>query len=69
MQTLSKVPFDQLRVGDRVKSRVTNNEGFIYRLIDISEASRQDDNEIVMKWPNGSISYLWHYNCDVIWLM
>ncbi len=69
MQTLSNVPFEELRVGDRVKSKSTNNEGVISRLIDISEASRRDDNEILVKWSNGNISLQWHYNYDRVWLM
>lgn len=69
MQTLSNVPFEELRVGDRVKSKSTNNEGVISRLIDITEARRKDDNEILVKWSTGNISLQWHYNYDRVWLM
>ena len=30
MQILSNVPFDEIRVGDRVKSIRTGTEGFVY---------------------------------------
>jgi len=69
MQTLSNVPFNELRVGDRVKSKITDNEGFIFCLIDIAEAKRREDNEIVVKWSTGTISYQWHFNYDRVWLM
>lgn len=69
MQTVANIPFNELRVGDRVKSRITGVEGFISELIDISKASRRDDNEIVVKWDNGNISLQWHFNYCFVWLM
>lgn len=69
MQTLSKVPFKELRIGDRVKSKVTNNEGFISQFIPIEQARRRDDNEIIVKWNTGAESMQWHFNYDAVWLM
>lgn len=69
MQTVAKVPFNELRVGDRVKSMITGVEGVITDLIDTSKARRKDDNEIVVKWDNGNISLQWHFNFMFVWLM
>ncbi len=69
MQKLSNVPFQSLRIGDRVKSSYTGNEGMIYKLIPIEHARRRDDNEIMVKWDTGSVSYQWQYCYDGIWLM
>ena len=69
MQKLSNVSFHDLRIGDRVKSSYTGNEGMIYKLIPIEHARRGDDNEIIVKWDTGSVSYQWQYCYDGIWLM
>lgn len=69
MQILAEVSFCDLRVGDRVKSKNTGREGFIRNLIDITEARRRDDNEIVIYWENGNVSYHWQYMYDNVWLM
>ena len=69
MQKLSDVPFDSLRVGDRVKSKITNNEGVIRELIVKSQAKRFEDSEIVIVWDTGSRSHHWHFWLDKVWLM
>jgi len=69
MQILSKVPINEIRVGDRVKSSLTNREGVIVKIIDIANASRFEDNEILVKWENGNISHQWHFVYDKVWLM
>ena len=62
MQKLSDVPFDLLRVGDRVKSEITNNEGVIQKLIPAY-------NEIAIDWNNGCHSQQWQVWLDHVWLM
>jgi hypothetical protein len=69
MQTLSNVPFSELRVGDRVKSKVTNREGVITSLINISKAFRFKDNEIFIKWERNTRSHQWYFFYDYVWLM
>lgn len=69
MQMLSNVPFDEIRVGDRVKSIRTGTEGFIYSKTPIHLARRFEDNEVMIKWENGNISYIWHFQLDGVWLM
>ncbi len=69
MQILSNVPLQNVRVGDRVKSMMTGNEGFISRIIDIEDARRKDDYEYLIKWDNGNISLHWKYNYSSVWLM
>jgi hypothetical protein len=69
MQTLSNVPFDEIRVGDRVKSMRTLREGFVSNKIPIHLATRCEDNEVFIKWEHGAISYTWLFQCEYIWLM
>lgn len=63
------MPIDEIRIGDRVKSSLTDREGVITKIIDIANASRCEDNEILVKWENGGISHQWHINYDKVWLM
>lgn len=69
MQKLSDVPFDLLRVGDRVKSEITNNEGVIRELILVQDAYRTEDNQIVINWDTGYRYRTWQFWLDQIWLM
>lgn len=69
MQTLSNVSFNEIRIGDRVKSKVTNREGFISRITPIEYARRFEDNEFIIVWENGNISCQWHFMYDFVWLM
>ena len=68
MQTLSDVPFEELRVGDRVKSKFTNNEGFILHLIKKSETKLKNDNEILIRWFTDD-TLQWHCYYHMVWLM
>lgn len=69
MQTLSKVPVEHIRVGDRVKSRVTHIEGTILEIIPVEQARRCEDNEFFIRWDNSNTSFQWHYMYDRVWLM
>lgn len=69
MQPLNNVPFESLRIGDRVKSMVTGSEGLIWRLIPVQETRNRGADEIVIKWDTNSISHQWHFWLDKVWLM
>lgn len=69
MQTLSNVPIEEVRVGDRVKSKKTNREGFISQIIDIEYSQRQDDNSFIIRWENGNISLQLQLDYTNVWLM
>lgn len=60
MRTLSEVPFDKLKLNDKILS-VRNVEGKIVELIPKEKATRQEDNEVVIHWDNGNKSHLWHF--------
>lgn len=69
MQTLSKVPFNDLRVGDRVKSKVSNIEGVINCIYKDEELSVSPDNQILIKWEISGFSICLPDECNMIWLM
>lgn len=69
MQTLSNVPFDQLRVGDRVKSKITNLEGVISSLYRYEKTVKYSDYEIFVRWEDGSYAYIWPNKFYNVWLM
>lgn len=75
MQTLSNVPFNELRVGDRVKSKYTSNEGFISALYPkkinspLSPFYPFIEDEIQIKWDDENITIYYHYCFASIWLM
>ena len=69
MQILSNMPFDEIRLGDIVKSIRTGTEGFIYSKRPVHLARRFEDDEVIIKWSNGNVSYLWHFQLDGVWLL
>ncbi len=69
MQTLCNIPISEIRVGDRVKSKQTNREGFIKQIIPIQNACRFEDEELIIRWENGNISRQWKYMYDAVWMM
>ena len=69
MQPLNTVPFESLRIGDRVKSMITDTEGLIWRLIPVQETRNRGADEIVIKWDTNSMSHRWHFLLNKVWLM
>lgn len=69
MQTLSNVPFSELRVGDRVKVKTFNLEGVISCIYKDEESSVPPDNQILVKWETGGFSIGCPDECNNIWLM
>lgn len=57
---LSDVPFDKLKVGDKLISAV-GQPGKITKLTDKEFASQQEDNEIEVEWDSGKTSKFWHF--------
>ena len=67
MQTLSRVPYTDIKVGDRVKSKNTGNEGFVSKKENKTRYS--DDNFLYIRWDTGKKSNYEHYILDYVWLM
>ncbi len=65
MRMLSQVPFNTLKIGDRVIG-ANGVHGRISRLIPIVEARREEDNDIVIEWDNGNKSLVWHFWTDKV---
>jgi hypothetical protein len=57
---LNEIKFEEIRIGQRVKSLNTFVEGEITGLIPMTEHPDEDDN-IWIKWDNGKESCLWHF--------
>jgi hypothetical protein len=64
---LSAIPIYDLKVGDKVISHI-GTPGEIIEIIPREQASRQEDNEIVICWSNGKVSTTWHFQCEYITL-
>jgi hypothetical protein len=60
MKMFSQVPFCDLKIGDRVIG-ANGVHGSITRLIPVSEARREEDNDIGITWDNGNKSLVWHF--------
>ena len=69
MQTLSNVPFEELRVGDRVKSKTFNLEGVITYIYKDEESSMPSNNQIMIIWENNSFDIGCPDEYNKIWLM
>lgn len=64
LNTLSAIPYKDLRLGDLVLSANMETVGAITDLIDLKDARRSEDNEISITWSTGSKSYQWHFMMD-----
>lgn len=57
---LSEVPFDKLKIGDKLISAV-GTPGHITGFIPMDNACQQEDNEIEISWDDGKTSEIWHF--------
>lgn len=62
---LSEVPFEELKIGDHVISKL-GTPGTITDLIPIHLSYKQEDNGIFIYWDNGNMSCPWHFQSDGI---
>lgn len=66
MRKLCEIPFSDLSVGDRVLS-ARGIRGTITTLVPKEQATRQEDNELKVKWDNGDTSLLWHFQGERVY--
>jgi len=68
--TLSETPFENLQIGNRVKSLLTGRLGTIERLIPKMKAKLARDHEIVIRWDERELlSHTWQFvynNVEII---
>ncbi|QDH83465.1 hypothetical protein [Achromobacter phage Motura] len=61
---LSKVPFDEVQLGDFVQSHATRNIGVITAKIPKERARLAEDGELIIKWESNRQSWAYHYHFD-----
>ncbi len=61
-RVLNEIPFEELQVGQPVRSLCTNNSGRISELI----ADSRNGPEVHIEWIDGKTSSWWHYQLHTV---
>lgn len=63
---LSEVAWEELKLGDPVRSLITKTTGEVTALKKVRGGKDPEDFTIVVTWSNGKQSYVWHFWADFI---
>lgn len=65
MKSVADIPWDDLRIGDRVIS-ANGQVGTIARLDVHNQGLDCEDYDVAFQWENGGRSAIWHFWCDKV---
>lgn len=63
---LSEIPFDEIKIGQRVRSDNTGWHGAVHETYTRNDRSDCEDFFVVVHWDNANISNNWHFWMDQI---